>query len=118
VNESPEVVAWFERSEHPLKDAMLAVREAMLAADERMTESIKWQSPTFEYRGNLASIDPKAKKHVSVLFHTGATIPGDHPLLEGGGKVARYIRFPDRASVDAGREALGAIVRAWCDSRT
>ena len=47
VNESPEVVAWFGRSEHPLKDVMLAVREAILAADERMTESIKWQSPTF-----------------------------------------------------------------------
>jgi hypothetical protein len=83
-----------------------------------MTESIKWQSPTFEYRGNLASIDPKAKKHVSVLFHTGASIPGDHPLLEGGGKVARYIRFADLASVETSRDALGRLVRAWCDSRT
>ena len=55
---------------------------------------------------------------MSVLFHTGATIPGEHPLLEGGGKVARYIRFPDRASVDGNREALAAIVRAWCASRT
>ena len=68
----------------------------ILEADERMTESIKWKSPTFEYRGNLASIDPKAKKHVSVLFHTGASIPGEHPILEGGGDVARYIRFADR----------------------
>lgn len=112
------MVAWFERSEHPLKDVILAVRQAILSADERMTESIKWRSPTFEYLGNLASIDPKAKQHVSVLFHTGATIPGEHPLLQGGGKVARYIRFPDRASVEANREALAAIVRAWCGSRT
>jgi hypothetical protein len=69
------------------------------------------------YEGNLASIDPKAKKHVSVLFHRGAEIPGDHPLLEGGGKLARYIRFPDVASVEQGRDGLTDIVRAWCDSR-
>ena len=82
-----------------------------------MTESIKWKSPTFEYKGNLASIDPKAKKHVSVLFHTGATIPGDHPILEGGGNVARYIRFPDLATVERRQAELAAVVRAWCDSR-
>lgn len=89
------MVAWFARLDHPLKDVMLAVRSAILEADERMSESIKWQSPTFEHRGNLASIDPKSKRHVSVLFHRGAEIPGEHPLLEGGGKLARYIRCPE-----------------------
>lgn len=118
MTEDPEVVAWFETLEHPLKDVMLSVRKIMLEADHRLTETIKWKSPTFMFEGNLASIDPKAKKHVSVLFHRGAEIPGDHPLLEGGGKVARYIRFADLASVDRGHDGLAAIVRAWCDSRT
>jgi hypothetical protein len=54
---------------------------------------------------------------VSVLFHRGAEIPGDHPALEGGGKLARYIRYADLDAVEAGRPALEAIVRAWCDSR-
>jgi hypothetical protein len=117
VNENPAVVAFIEGLDHPLKDAILAVRTAILEADGRMTESIKWKSPTFEFKGNLASIDPKAKKHVTVLFHTGATIPGVHPILQGGGEVARYVRFADLAAVDAARPALSAIVRAWCDSR-
>jgi hypothetical protein len=117
VNESPDVVAFLDALDHPLKDAILSVRRTILEADERMTETIKWKSPTFEYRGNLASIDPKAKKHVTVLFHTGASIPGDHPILEGGGDVARYIRFADAAAVDRQQDALAAVVRAWCDSR-
>ena len=117
MNENPDVVAFLGALEHPLKDAILAVRSTILEADERMTEAIKWKSPTFIYKGNLASIDPKAKKHVTVLFHTGATIPGDHPILEGGGEVARYIRFADLAAVQRQRDALATVVRAWCDSR-
>jgi hypothetical protein len=93
-----EVTAWLAGLEHPLKEVILAVRA------------------TFMYQGNLASIDPKAKKHVAVLFHRGAEIPGEHPILVGEGRVARYARFPDLASVDSGRAALTAVTRAWCDA--
>jgi hypothetical protein len=37
------------------------------------------------FEGNIVSIDPKAKKHVTLLFHRGAEIPGNHPQLDGGG---------------------------------
>ncbi len=117
MNENPEVSAWLVELDHPLKDAIEAVRVAFLEADERITETIKWKSPTFMYEGNLASIDPKARKHVAVLFHRGAEIPGEHPLLQGDGKLARYTRFGDLAAVEAGRDELAAIVRAWCDSK-
>jgi hypothetical protein len=117
MNENPEVSAWLAALDHPLKDVILAVRAVFLEADDRITEVIKWTSPTFMYEGNLASIDPKAKKHVAVLFHRGAQIPGVHPLLEGGGKQARYARFPDVTSVEAARAELTAVVRAWCESR-
>jgi len=117
MNENPEVSAWLAELEHPLMDVILAVRTVFLEADERIAETIKWKSPTFMYEGNLASIDPKAKKHVAVLFHRGAEIPGEHPLLQGEGKVARYARFPDLASVLAGTAELTAVVRAWCDDK-
>jgi hypothetical protein len=117
MNEDPDVRTWLERLDHPRKDVILAVRAVILDADARLTETIKWQSPTFVYRGNLASIDPKSKRHVSVLFHRGAEIPGKHPLLEGDGKLARYARFADLASVEQARSGLAEIVRAWCDSR-
>jgi hypothetical protein len=52
---SKEVDAWFARYENPKKDVVLRIREVVLAADARIEESIKWQAPTFSYRGNLAS---------------------------------------------------------------
>ena len=108
------VDAWFERSSHPLIDTMRSVREVFLS-EPRVTECIKWQSPTFVYEGNIASIDPHAKQHVTVLFHRGAEIPGTHPLLAGGAGTARYARFADRRAVAAERAALKSVVRAWCD---
>jgi uncharacterized protein YdhG (YjbR/CyaY superfamily) len=50
-----EVDAWFESYDNPQKPLVQAVREVVLAADDRITEAIKWKAPTFMYRGNLAS---------------------------------------------------------------
>ena len=116
-NASPQVDAWFEKLEHPLRGEMLAVRRAILEADPRITESIKWSTPTFEFRGNLASFQPKAKQFVSLLFHRGGEIPGDHPRLEGDAPLARVMRFRDEADLETHGEALRAVVRAWCDWR-
>lgn len=108
-----EVDRWFEELEHPLKKEMLRVREIILECDPRVEETIKWKSPTFMFEGNIASIDPKAKKHVTLLFHQGAKIPGKHPKLEGGGGTARYMRFVDLSDVEKGRRALAAAINAW-----
>ncbi len=113
MSRNPDVDAWFEAKQHPLEDAMQAVRDIILA-DERVEESIKWQTPTFAYEGNIVSFNP-AKKLVSLLFHRGAEIPGDHPRLEGEGKLARTMRFADLAEVHANGEELAVVIRAWCD---
>jgi hypothetical protein len=112
---SPEVEAWFKDLDHPLKDAMLQVRKIILAADRRLDETIKWKSPTFVFEGNMASIDPRSKKHVNLMFHQGASLPGKHPRLEGGGATVRYLRFADLADVKAKRRDLETAVRAWCN---
>jgi hypothetical protein len=114
---SPEVEQWLSASEHPKKDVMQAVRKAVLEADARVTETIKWKSPTFMFNGNIASINPQARSHVSLMFHTGASIPGDFPSLQGGGGTARYMRFEDEADCVAKASELQAIVRAWCEMK-
>ncbi|MFN2418623.1 MAG: DUF1801 domain-containing protein [Candidatus Limnocylindria bacterium] len=90
---------------------------SFLDADPRIGEVIKWSTPTFVYRGNLASFQPRAKRFVSVLFHEGATIPGTHPILEGDGDHARYMRLADADAIERNRPAINAFVRAWCDAR-
>ena len=113
---SDEVDAWFEEYDNPMKDVVLAVREIILG-DERITETIKRKSPTIMYEGNMASFNPRSKKHASLMFHTGASIPGDHPRLTGGGETARYMTFADLGEVTAAADELRAVVDAWCESR-
>ena len=109
-----EVDEFLEGLDHPLLSVLGSVREVILAADQRIEECIKWKSPTFTYEGNLASINPRAKKHISLMFHTGAKIPGDFPSLSGSGETARYLTFADESEVQAKRAELERIVHAWC----
>jgi hypothetical protein len=92
VNRNPDVDRWFDQADHP--------------ADGRVTESIKWKTPTSAYKGNIASFNP---------FHRGAEIPGDHPRLEGDGRLVRTMRFADLEQLEAGSADLEAVIRAWCD---
>jgi hypothetical protein len=117
MNNHKEVDAWFDASAHPLKDLMQAIRSAILEADERVEESIKWKTPTFAFKGNIASINPQARQYVSLMFHRGADIPGDYPHLQGGGNVARYMRFADAGELAALRDELQSAVRAWCSMK-
>jgi hypothetical protein len=114
---NPDVDAWFDSYDNPMKPAVQRVREIILAADPRITESIKWKAPTFEYKGNIASFYPRARGHVSLMFHQGARIPGEHPLLEGEGSTSRTAKLAGLEQVEARRAELEDIVRAWCDYR-
>jgi len=109
----PDVDTWFATYDNPMKEVVLAVREVVLATDPRIDECIKWKSPTFTFEGNIASFNPRSKKHASLMFNVGARIPGDHPALEGGGETARYITFANVEDVAAKTDALQGVVRAW-----
>lgn len=112
-NRDAEVDAWFETYDNPQRDLVLAVRDVVLAADDRIGETIKWQAPTFVYKGNLASFFPKAKKHVTLMFHQGSLLEDPTGILEGDGDVARSLKVIDRADLDRKASALADLVRSW-----
>ena len=114
---SKEVDAWLSRYENPMKPVVERIRAIVLGADPRMQECIKWQAPTFTYEGNLASFFPKSKQHASLMFHTGAQIPGKHPLLTGGGGTSRMLKLSSVAEANAAKRDIERLVKAWCDLR-
>ncbi|MFO0631703.1 MAG: DUF1801 domain-containing protein [Nannocystaceae bacterium] len=110
---STEVDAWFARYDNPMKPVVQRIREVILGVDPRVGECIKWQAPTFTFEGNIASFFPKAKQHASLMFHQGASIPGQHPILEGDGDTGRSIKLASVREVDEQAEALRGVIRAW-----
>jgi hypothetical protein len=111
------VEAWLALYDNPMKAVVERIRAIILGADRRIGECIKWQAPTFVYRGNLASFFPKSKQHASLMFHSGAKIPGKHPLLQGEGGTGRVMKIASVAEADRCKRAIERIVRAWCDWR-
>ncbi|WP_168218504.1 DUF1801 domain-containing protein [Nocardioides eburneiflavus] len=118
VQHDPDVDAWFDRYDNPQKELVLSVRDVMLAADPRVGECIKWQAPTFTYRGNIASFFPKAKKHVSLMFHTGAALPDPSGILDGDGATSRSLKVFDHEDLIEKTPAIHGLVRAWIEQRS
>jgi hypothetical protein len=114
---SKEVDAWFKKYQNPMKPVVERIRAIVLDADPRIEECIKWQAPTFVYRGNLASFFPKSKQHASLMFHTGAKIPGKHPLLEGDGDTSRVMKIGSIEEADSAQRDIERVARAWCEWR-
>ena len=114
-NTNPAVDAWFANYENPQRELVEKVRDFILSLDPRITEAIKWQAPTFIYKGNIASFFPKSKKNATLMFHQGASIADDLGLLEGEGDVSRVARFFDDADFEAKKPALEAVIRRWIE---
>lgn len=113
---NPAVTEWFEAQQRPSVEAMQLAREIILDSDARVTETVKWSTPTFVYKGNIVSFTP-SKNGVGLMFHKGAEIPGDHPEMTGDGKLVRTMRFSGVSDVEAKREDIGRAIVAWCDWR-
>ena len=115
MNRSEDVDTWLSAYDSPQKDLVAAIRHIILQSDPRVSECIKWQAPTFVYKGNIASFFPKAKKHASLMFHKGAHIPGEWPALEGDAAEARTLKVLDTDDLAQKQSQLEGIIRAWSD---
>jgi uncharacterized protein YdeI (YjbR/CyaY-like superfamily) len=110
---NPEVDQFLAKKNHPMTDEINAVRKIILETDDRLEEAIKWSSPTFMYKGNIASFFMNAKKFVSLMFHKGSLIKDPSGLLEGEGKEGRVARFEDMADIGQKKTALQKVFREW-----
>ena len=99
--------------DNPQKDLVQAVRTLILEADPRISEVIKWQAPTFVYKGNLASFYPKSVKHVSLMFHTGASLSDPSGVLEGEGDTSRVLRVLDNDDLGRKADAIRGLIASW-----
>ncbi|WP_282162080.1 DUF1801 domain-containing protein [Ulvibacterium marinum] len=116
-NKNPEVDEYLKKKNHPLEAEIQRVREIILNTHPDIEETIKWSSPTFMYKGNMASYFMNAKKHVSLMFHKGALINDTTGLLQGDGKEARTAKFGSMEDIENHKKDLESVVLAWIKMR-
>lgn len=121
---APESVDAFLASlDHPLKPAILALREIILSADPSVSEGIKWNAPSFRTTEYFATFHLRAKEGVQIILHLGAkardtaisggAVEDPEALLEWLGKDRASVRFRDLKDVRSKRDAFETIIRAW-----
>ena len=119
----PGVAVYMAALDHPLKPALEAVRQAILAASPSIAEGIKWNMPSFRTTEYFATTNLTGKTGLRLILHTGAKVKAsaatglevDDPagLLKWLAKDRALVSFTDLGDVKAKRAALQAIIRAW-----
>lgn len=126
---TPTVDEYLRRLDPPLRATVEALRRIILGADARIGEQIKWNSPSFYYRGELpADADPKQyprdivvlnlhRGYPLLVFPTGARIPDTTGLLEGTySDGRRLVTLADVAAAERQAAALQQVLRQWLDT--
>lgn len=98
--------------EHPLLDAITEVRSVFHAHSPEIVEEVKWNAPTFSYRGEyLCTIHVKALDRVMLIFHNAVTPQVQSDLLEGNYSDGRRMAyFSDLDDVRARRADLDDVI--------
>ena len=108
-HKTDEVNTFMQQLEHPLKAEIEAVR-AIIKANHKIAERIKWNAPSFFYTDDLATIHVKAKQHVHLIFHHPPIVKIKSALLEGDYKDRRMMYFINMKEVNARKKELIKIV--------
>jgi hypothetical protein len=115
VNKPADVDAYMERLDHPFKAETQAVREIINGVDPRITEQVKWNAPSFSYKGYMATFNLHATRHLHLVWHNGVVLEDPAGLLEGDYPDRRMTYFTGMADVEAKRPALEGLVRQWVE---
>ena len=115
VNKPADVDAYMAELEHPFKAEVQALREIIKGVDPQIAEQVKWNAPSFSYKGYMATFNLRARQHVHLVWHNGAVLEDAGGLLEGGYPDRRMTYFGSMADVQAKRPALEGLVRQWVE---
>jgi hypothetical protein len=124
-DDTDSVNAYMKSLEPPLKPVVEAIRGSILQADSRITEGIKWNSPSFYCYGWFAAVNIRAKNGVQVVLHHGAKVRADTTLSSTIDDASHLLTWPsqDRAVLSfistedfqSKHEAFEKIIKQWAN---
>jgi hypothetical protein len=110
---APTVAEYMAALKHPLKAEVQALREIIQGVNSQITEQIKWNAPSFSYKGYLATMNLHEQNVVRLVFHNGAILDQSSGILEGDYVDRRLVYFKDMVEVKAKKPALVKAIKEW-----
>lgn len=108
-----------------LKEIVSLLRETILQTDVEIAEQIKWNSPSFYYKGEMEPFDPKEYKrdivvlnlhrgNILLVFPTGAKVQNTYGVLEGNFPDTRkVIKVLDKEDLLKKIDGIQNVIKEW-----
>lgn len=128
INLSKEVTAFVDALNHPLRKEIEQLRIAVLSANERLTENIKWNGPNYCFNNEdiiTMKIQPLTTKQILLIFHRGAKKQAQPAtrLIEENTKLLMWkendraiATFKSMTDIENAKKNLVEIVQKWIDA--
>lgn len=107
VSRTDKVEEFLRELSHPLKAEVEAVRSIIKGVNKDINEEIKWNAPSFNYKGEyLVTFNLREMKRIHLVFHNPLIPRIKSNLLEGDYKDRRMAYFSNMKDVKAKKAML------------
>jgi uncharacterized protein YdhG (YjbR/CyaY superfamily) len=111
-NSTEQVGEFMEKLDHPFKAEVQIMREMIKSVNEDITEQIKWNAPSFSYKGeSLVTFNLWEKKKIHLVFHNPMISRVKSKLLEGDYDHRRMAYFADQKDIEEKKAALEKVLQ-------
>ncbi len=107
VSRTDKVDEYMAALHHPLKTEAQAVREIIKGVNKDIAEEVKWNAPSFSYKGEyLVTFNLRDEKRIHLVFHNPMISKVKSKLLEGDYADRRMTYFAGMKDVRAKKSML------------
>jgi len=107
VSRTDKVDEFLRELSHPLKAEVEAVRSIIKGVNKDINEEVKWNAPSFNYKGEyLVTFNLRETKRVHLVFHNPLIPQVKNNLLEGDYKDRRMTYFVNMNDIKANKPLL------------
>ncbi|CAG9623031.1 DUF1801 domain-containing protein [Sutcliffiella rhizosphaerae] len=124
---SEQVEAFLENLTHPHKEEIEEVRRIILSTDQKITEHIKWNAPSFCYHNeDRITFNLNGKGYFRLIFHLGAKVKDSKEneplivdstgLLEWVSSNRAIVKFTCKSDVKEKKAKLREVITKWLEA--
>ena len=111
-NSTEQVDEFMEKLDHPFKAEVQLMREMIKSVNEDIAEQIKWNAPSFSYKGeSLVTFNLWEKQKIHLVFHNPMVSRVKSRLLEGDYDHRRMAYFADKKDIEEKKTALEKVLK-------
>lgn len=112
MKKSPDVEEFMEKLNHPFKSEVQVLRLMIKSVHKEIEEEIKWNAPSFSYRGEyLVTFNLWEKNRIHLVFHNPEIANVKSLLLEGKYDHRRMTYFTGIKDINSKRFAFEKVLK-------